>query len=123
MAFFGCFLFLIGLLNGMLPCGPVYAAEAGALATGNIFTGALFMFAFGVGTIPMLAAISIIGNRIGTELRKKLARLVPVTIVFLGCLFILRGMSLGIPFVSPPEKMLQVPDKKEVNFSKPHHCH
>jgi hypothetical protein len=116
-------LFLIGLLNGFLPCGPIYAAAGGALATGNLITGSLFMFAFGIGTIPMLSAISIIGNRIGTEIRKKMARLVPVTIVVLGMLFIMRGMSLGIPFVSPAEKILHVPDKKDINCKTHECCH
>jgi sulfite exporter TauE/SafE len=116
-------LFLIGLLNGLLPCGPVYAAAAGALATSNLWTGALFMFAFGLGTMPMLSAISIIGNRIGIELRKKLARLVPVTIVVIGLLFILRGMSLGIPFISPPDKKLHVPEKMEMMSPMNHSAH
>ncbi|RUT79397.1 sulfite exporter TauE/SafE family protein [Ancylomarina longa] len=102
-------LFLIGLLNGLLPCGLVYFAIAGAIATGSSVSGSLFMFVFGLGTIPMLLAVSLVGNMITLELRKKITRLIPYAIVFIGILFILRGLSLGIPYLSPPAKKLVVP--------------
>ncbi len=107
-------LFLIGLLNGLLPCGPVYAAVAGATATGSAAAGAAFMFLFGIGTMPMLLTISLLGNIISGKLRQKIAKLIPVTVVIIGLLFILRGAGLGIPFLSPPDKMLVVPDKMEL---------
>ncbi len=111
-------LFLIGLLNGLLPCGLVYVAIAAAIATGSSTGGALFMFLFGLGTLPMMLAISLIGNLITLELRKKITRLIPYAIVFIGVLFVLRGLSLGIPFLSPPEKAMTVPTE-QVNVSKP----
>jgi uncharacterized protein len=107
-------LFLIGLLNGLLPCGLVYMAIAGALATGSSTSGALFMFIFGIGTLPMLFFVSILGNSISLRLRKKMTKLIPVAVMFIGVLFILRGLGLGIPYVSPPDKKLQVPQKTEV---------
>ncbi len=115
-------LFLIGLLNGLLPCGLVYFAIAGAIATGSSFSGSLFMFIFGLGTIPMMLAISLIGNMITLELRKKLTRVIPYAIVFIGVLFILRGLSLGIPYLSPPEKAMTVPVEK-TEEAKPSCCH
>jgi len=115
-------LFLIGILNGLLPCGPVYAALAGSIATGNIITGALFMFAFGIGTMPMLITISIVGNVISLNLRKRIAKLIPVTVVLIGLLFILRGMGLGIPYISPTEKKLHIPQKKEMKSCEKHCC-
>ncbi|WP_372644453.1 sulfite exporter TauE/SafE family protein [Ancylomarina sp.] len=115
-------LFLIGLLNGLLPCGLVYFAIAGAIATGSFFSGSLFMFIFGLGTIPMLLAVSLIGNMITLELRKKLTRVIPYAIVFIGVLFILRGLSLGIPYLSPPEKAMTVPDQQAEEI-KPSCCH
>lgn len=111
-------LFLIGLLNGLLPCGLVYVAIAAAIATGSSTGGALFMFLFGLGTLPMMLAISLIGNLITLELRKRITRLIPYAIVFIGVLFVLRGLSLGIPFLSPPEKAMTVPTE-QVNVSKP----
>ncbi|WP_321280242.1 sulfite exporter TauE/SafE family protein [Marinifilum fragile] len=115
-------LLMIGLLNGLLPCGLVYFAIAGAIATGSSVSGSLFMFIFGLGTLPMLLAISLIGNMITLELRKKITKLIPYAIVFIGVLFILRGLSLGIPYLSPPEKVMTVP-VEEAQQEKPSCCH
>ena len=115
-------LLIIGLLNGLLPCGPVYAAIAGAIATGGVISGSIFMFLFGIGTLPFLLAISLIGNTISINLRKKLSKLVPITIVIIGLLFVLRGLGLGIPYISPPDKKLKVPDKQEMHDKKSS-CH
>jgi len=115
-------LLMIGLLNGLLPCGLVYFAIAGAIATGSSASGSLFMFIFGLGTLPMLLAISLIGNMITLELRKKITKLIPYAIVFIGVLFILRGLSLGIPYLSPPEKAMTVP-VEEAQQEKPSCCH
>ncbi len=104
-------LFLIGILNGFLPCGPVYAALAGAIATGGALTGSVFMFIFGIGTIPVMLSISLLGSKINLKSKKKLSKLIPVTIVLIGFLFVMRGLGLGIPFLSPPDKMLK-PHKK-----------
>ena len=103
-------LLLIGLLNGLLPCGLVYMAIAGAIATTNSLSGALFMFIFGLGTLPMLFAISILGNTLSVKLRSKMTKIIPAVVFFIGVLFILRGLGLGIPYISPPEKKLQVPE-------------
>lgn len=94
-------LLVLGLLNGLLPCGLVYVACAGATATGDLLSGALYMFAFGVGTVPMMLAISLSGKLVPFSLRLKLLKAVPLAIFILGTLLILRGMSLGIPYVSP----------------------
>ena len=104
-------LFIIGLLNGLLPCGLVYVAIAGAINTNDVLSGINYMILFGIGTIPVMFVIPIAGNLIGIGLRKKLSGVVSVFIVFLGILFILRGLSLGIPYISPKEKMLQPHEK------------
>ena len=116
-------LLMIGLLNGLLPCGLVYFAIAGAIATGSSISGSLFMFIFGLGTLPMLLAISLIGNMITLELRKKITKLIPYAIVFIGVLFILRGLSLGIPYLSPPEKAMTIPVEQTEEEQKPSCCH
>jgi uncharacterized protein len=91
----------LGLLNGLLPCGLVYVACAGAAATGGTLAGASYMTAFGIGTVPMMLAISLSGKLVPTSLRLKLVKTVPVCVFLLATLLILRGMSLGIPYVSP----------------------
>lgn len=94
-------LMLLGLLNGLLPCGLVYVACAGATATGDLFRGAWYMLAFGAGTVPMMLAISLSGRLVPFSLRLKLLKVVPVAIFLVASLLILRGMELGIPYVSP----------------------
>lgn len=99
-------LFGIGLLNGLLPCGLVYVAIAGAINTNQVTSGALFMVLFGLGTIPMMLLVSLAGNTISSRLRSGMRRIVPYFIVLLGILFILRGLSLGIPYISPKAEKL-----------------
>jgi hypothetical protein len=92
---------VLGLLNGLLPCGLVYVACAGAAATGGILAGAGYMTVFGVGTVPMMLAISLSGKLVPVSLRLKLVKTIPVCVFLLATLLILRGMSLGIPYLSP----------------------
>ena len=91
----------MGTINGLLPCGLVYVALAASIGGGSVQSGALYMLVFGLGTFPVMLAVSIAGNFIGPGIRQKIYRLVPVFIVTLGLLFILRGMNLGIPYISP----------------------
>jgi len=93
--------FLIGILNGLLPCGFVYVALAGALAYGDIFYSALFMFFFGIGTIPALFMLQIAGGMASVKFRTVYKKLYPAVVTFMAFLLILRGLNLGIPFVSP----------------------
>jgi sulfite exporter TauE/SafE len=92
---------LLGLLNGLLPCGLVYVAAAGATSTGGILSGVAYMAAFGAGTAPMMLAIALSGRLVPPSVRLRLARIVPVSVVVLATLLILRGLSLGIPYLSP----------------------
>jgi sulfite exporter TauE/SafE len=104
-------LFFIGLLNGLLPCGPVYAAIALAIVGGGVISGSIYMILFGIGTIPIMLSLNLIGHTISIGMRNKIRKIVPIFIVIIGLLFILRGLELGIPFISPPGKML-VPHEK-----------
>lgn len=94
-------LVVLGGLNGLLPCGLVYAACAGAAAAGGWLEGALFMLTFGLGTLPVMLAISLSGRLLPAALRLRLRHLMPISVGVLGCLLILRGLSLGIPYLSP----------------------
>jgi hypothetical protein len=94
-------LFLIGLLNGLLPCGLVYMAIAGGLATGNILYSSLFMAAFGLGTIPAMIAVSFAGSFISMKMRNQVKNAFPYILACMGILLILRGMNLNIPYLSP----------------------
>jgi len=100
-------LFFIGMLNGLLPCGLVYMAIAGAIGTGGVAEGSLYMILFGLGTIPMLLAISLAGNILSNAVRNKINKLIPILVIVVGIFFILRGLSLGIPFLSPPKQKIE----------------
>jgi uncharacterized protein len=102
--------FLIGLLNGFLPCGLVYIAVAGAIASGGYMEGALYMFVFGLGTLPIMLAVSLAGNFISLNVRKRINKLIPAFMVVLAFLFILRGMNLGIPYISPQIQQTEITD-------------
>ncbi|MGE0562613.1 MAG: sulfite exporter TauE/SafE family protein [Flavobacteriales bacterium] len=91
----------VGLLNGFLPCGLVYAAIAGSIATGNLLEGMWFMFWFGLGTLPMMFTVYFLSSSVSLNLRNTIKKLVPVFLILLGSLFILRGLNLGIPYLSP----------------------
>lgn len=101
-------LFIIGLMNGLLPCGLVYAALAGAAATGSWWQGALFGLIFGLGTIPALMALGMASSRINEKFRTRLRKAVPVFITAMALLLIVRGMGLGIPYISPEYKEKEV---------------
>jgi len=96
----------IGFLNGFLPCGLVYTALAGAAASGDGLYGAAFMAVFGLGTIPALLLLSIIGRIGNLNKQKFIQKALPTAAFILGVLLILRGLSLGIPYISPDLSMV-----------------
>jgi hypothetical protein len=93
--------FAIGSMNGLLPCGLVYVALAGALAVGTAWQSAEYMALFGAGTLPMMLGVYLAGDLISVQWRAQVRKLLPVVYIFMGVLFILRGMNLGIPYLSP----------------------
>jgi uncharacterized protein len=93
--------FASGVLNGLLPCGMVYIALIASLALQDPLTGSIYMFFFGVGTIPMLISIMVTGKILSLSLRTKLTNTLPYVAMFIGILFIVRGLGLGIHLVSP----------------------
>lgn len=91
----------IGILNGFLPCGLVYVAAATAMATGSPLHSALMMFAFGLGTLPIMALTMASGQYISIKWRLRLNRSIPYMMSLVALLLIVRGMNLGIPYLSP----------------------
>lgn len=94
-------LLAVGLLNGLLPCGLVYVAVLAAIPMGTVARSATLMGAFGLGTLPAMAGLMLTGQWIGPSARRMFNRSVPYFVAFVAILLILRGLSLGIPFVSP----------------------
>jgi sulfite exporter TauE/SafE len=94
-------LFSIGLLNGLLPCGLVYMAIAGSVAVADAAKGSLFMALFGLGTIPAIFTVTMVKDFISLNVRNKIQKAVPVFVGIMAILLILRGLNLGIPYISP----------------------
>lgn len=92
---------LLGMANGLLPCGLVYLAVAAALTTGHAGLSSLFMGCFGVGTLPALLAVGYGGMRLNLQWRALFRKAVPFVMLTMGILLILRGLDLNIPFISP----------------------
>ena len=95
------FLFFIGLLNGLLPCGLVYLGIAGAIATGHYIKGAEFMFYFGTGTVPVMYAVAFLGQFITVKYRNHIRQAMPYVVSVMALMLIVRGLNLGIPYLSP----------------------
>jgi hypothetical protein len=93
--------YLVGVINGLLPCGLVYLAITSSFLTGSAIKGSLFMAFFGLGTFPAMLAVVFFGNYMNLQLRLRLRKAVPLFLFLMGTLLILRGMNLGIPFISP----------------------
>ena len=91
----------IGFLNGFLPCGLVYMAVFGAIATGSLLEGSLYMILFGLGTIPLMTTAIYLGKFLNSTIKQRIQKAIPVFVVLIGVLFILRGLGLGIPYLSP----------------------
>lgn len=107
-------LLFIGFLNGFLPCGLVYIALAASASTGTTVGGLLYMSMFGLGTIPIMFAVSFLGLFVNLSLKRFINRLIPVGGIVIAVLIILRGLSLGIPYISPEIKIDET-GKQQVN--------
>lgn len=94
-------IFLLGVINGFLPCGMVYMALAGSVTTGDVLGGALFMAAFGAGTFPMMASISMMASLVSQKFRNTARSAFPYLMGAMALLLVLRGLDLGIPYISP----------------------
>lgn len=100
-------LIAMGMLNGLLPCGLVYAAVFGSLASQHQWEASAFMVVFGLGTLPMMFGLFYFSGLVKKRFNSK--KLVSIFVAIIGILFILRGLGLGIPFVSPAPSIIAEP--------------
>ena len=98
---------LAGMLNGLLPCGLVYMALSLSMAAGSSLQAIMLMYAFGAGTLPMLLGITVMQSRIKLFSAGRIRQWVPLVLFVFGSLFIVRGMNLGIPYLSPKIEVSQ----------------
>ncbi len=112
--------YIIGFFNGLLPCGLVYIALVGAIATGSAYLGLLYMVIFGLGTAPMMTLAIYLGNFVSVKIRNKINKLIPYAVVLVGILFILRGLNLNIKYLSPSQKYLAPNEMMHKKSTKMH---
>lgn len=119
---------LLGALNGFLPCGMVYMALISSLALGSIESSAIYITGFGIGTSPLLISLFLFSNWIPTTIRQKMNKYTPILTILIGFVVVLRGMSLGIPYISPvldkykSQKSEKLNTKKALDKSVGGHC-
>lgn len=94
-------LFVTGMLNGLLPCGLVYMALSATVMAPTVLNSMMLMYVFGLGTVPMMIALTVIKDRARIMHAVHFRRFVPIVMLLFGSLFVLRGMNLGIPYISP----------------------
>lgn len=90
-------LFLIGALNGLLPCGLVYMAIVGTLTMPSIASGALYMALFGLGTVPLMLSTAIAGQFVSLRWRSRARKLIPIFLAAFALFFIWRGINFAAP--------------------------
>lgn len=109
----------LGFLNGFLPCGMVYIAAFTTLTLGSLWQGSLYMMIFGLGTIPLMTAVVFLQNLLSPLIKRKLQKVAPVVIAFMACLLIVRGLGLGIPYLSPASKIDTITAAQECHPDEP----
>lgn len=98
-------LFVLGTLNGLLPCGLVHMAIAAAIAISNVLHAVLFMAFFGLATVPLMFSISYFSNLISVQFRSTIRKAMPYITATMAVLLIIRGLNLNIPYVSPQKNV------------------
>jgi uncharacterized protein len=94
---------VVGILNGLMPCGPLQAMQLYALGTGSIAAGALSMFFFSLGTVPLMFGFGAISTMLSKRFTKNMLRFSAVLVILLGVIMMQRGLSLsGTPVFALP---------------------
>jgi sulfite exporter TauE/SafE len=103
----------------------VYMALTASLAAGGIWQSATFMALFGLGTLPFMFAVVLVGNLMTSAFRIKVLKFVPAIMLILGGLFIVRGLEMGIPFLSPKKEALHIKHNNSEEHQEGNHetCH
>ncbi len=97
----GVTLFLLGILNGLLPCALVLVALGISIAQGSTVKGIVFMSAYGLGTVPGMTGVAFFGGRMLQQIPVRVKRLAPIALTAVAFFLVLRGLNLGIAYVSP----------------------
>lgn len=109
--------FFVGLLNGLMPCGPLQTMQIFALGTGSAIAGALSMFMFSIGTVPLMLTFGALSGLLSKGYTKKILKFSGVLIIMLGLIMSNRGLALAGMNLSPTAIMASVGAFGESNSS------
>jgi sulfite exporter TauE/SafE/copper chaperone CopZ len=87
--------YTIGLINGFMPCGPLQSMQVYALGTGSFFYGAISMFFFALGTVPLMIIVSLMSSFLSAKMSVTLKKISAVFIIFLGLIMLNRGIDFN----------------------------
>jgi len=102
--------FLVGLLNGLMPCGPLQTMQVYALGTGSFLAGALSMFLFSLGTVPLMLGFGAISSLLSARFNRWMLKASAVLVMALGLVMFGRGLNLfGVSLPAMASSRLAVP--------------
>ncbi len=108
----------IGLLNGLMPCGPLQAMQLYALSTGSPVKGAISMFLFSIGTVPLMFLFGALGSLLNKKYTSKMMTVSAVLVVFLGVFMLQNGIGLSGFAIPTMPSLTGTADSKEANIAK-----
>jgi hypothetical protein len=91
----------LGMLNGFLPCGLVYFAATASIAFGSVGQSVVYMFSFGLGTLPLMLLLTFTAHLFSPAWRLRLRQVPLYLTLIIGMLLVVRGSGFGIPYLSP----------------------
>ena len=97
----GARFFLLGIINSLLPCGLLFVALGVAATQGTLQGAVLYMLVFGFGTLPSLLGVLFFGHQLGAKFKSLQSKMIPVLSLVVGLMMVVRGLGLGIPYLSP----------------------
>jgi sulfite exporter TauE/SafE/copper chaperone CopZ len=111
---------IVGLLNGLMPCGPLQSMQIYALSTGNPVLGALSMFLFALGTVPLMFGLGSVVSALGHKFAKRVMTVGAVLVAVLGLAMLSQGWTLtGVraPSLAPPPAVTEEYDSGSTGTS------
>ncbi len=106
--------FIVGLLNGLMPCGPLQAMQIYALGTGSFIAGAFSMFMFSLGTVPLLFTFGALGSLLSSKFTKNMIKMSALIVVMLGFVMFNRGIAFtGFTFNSYAQESATTSENNE----------
>ncbi len=109
--------FLVGLLNGFMPCGPLQTMQLYALGAGSFLAGALSMFLFALGTVPLMFVFGAVGSLLSRRMGARVMQVSALAVMLLGAAMIARGLSLSgvtlAPAPSAPANIARVAGERQ----------